>query len=201
MLAKKIKQAQAARDEFNAEVQADPEVQLMAAWVAADGENATYKDVEKIHMALKRLPNPDGITVLKCNIESMLISSCVSGKGSRVISEHEVECMRKRYDYENLSELERAHVDRIILCWLRLLKCEAERAGYDKGSHLISHIELSEKQLQLAHSRYMRALEQLAKVQFLMSRTNTKRLAAVREALKPQQSEPGQLIEMRSSAG
>jgi hypothetical protein len=200
MSAKSIKEEKTSREAFKAEADADPEVQFIASWYKADDEKATEADAAKVRIALKNLPNPEVVEILKQNVERMLIKSCVSGRGSRVISEHEIECMRKRYDYENLSELERAHVDRIILCWLRLLKCEAERAAYDKGSHLISHIELAEKHLQLAHTRYMRALEQLAKVQFLMSRTNQKRLAAVREAMKPQQDQQGQLIEMRPVA-
>jgi hypothetical protein len=198
-LAKTVKDEKAARKAIEAEAQADPEITYLAAWYHADDEKATPADVDKVRHAIRRLPNPEIANVLKRNVERLLIEVCVTGKGSRVVVENEVACMRKRYEYENLSELERAHVDRIVLCWLRVQRCEAERTAYDKGSHMISHVELAEKQLQLAHSRYMRALEQFAKVQFLMSRTNMKRLAAVREALKPQHEHPGKVIEMKAA--
>jgi hypothetical protein len=174
-------------------------LEYIAAWYHGDDEKATDGDAEKVRQAIKKLPNRETATILKRNVDRVLIGACVSGKGSQVIVENEIECMRERYDYENLSELERAHVDRIVLCWLRVQTCEAERVAYNRGTHIMTHIEHAEKQLQMAHGRYMRALEQLAKVQFLMSRTNMKRLAAVREALKPQQEQPGRVIEMKAA--
>ena len=181
----------------------DVTAQLLEAWHRADSDKATDNDVAQVRALLKRHPDRDHIVILGYSVEDALIKSCLSDKkGSRVVAENETENMRKRFDYENASGIERALIDRIVVCWLRVQRCEMERVMYDSpGHHRIVEIELVEKHLHMAHSRYLRAIEELAKVQFLMSRTNMSRLAAVRAAMKradaPQQ-EPGKVLEMKA---
>jgi hypothetical protein len=145
-------------------------------------------------------PDTDKLDILRT--EGLLLSLCFGNQGLGRIIEHEVAELRKGFDYENSSGVERALIDRVVLCWMRLQKWEFTRTSFDvAGSHPKADIEFVEKHLHLAHARYLGAIEELAKVRFLMSRTNPTRLAAVRAAMKPEvapQQEPGKLLEMKA---
>jgi hypothetical protein len=179
----------------------DKEIQFIAAWYHADDEKATAADADKVRELLNQLPDSDSIGVLASRVESMLVNNCMSGKGSRVVLAHEIKQMRKEFGYDEATCIEKALIDRIVLCWLRVQRCEMLRAAADRGSQLLTHLEFYDKQLHRAHSRYMKSIEELAKVQFLMSRTNTARLAAVRAAMKGEgdtaRQEMGKLLPMK----
>ena len=179
----------------------DRDVELLAAWYHADGEENADAYASKLRQAIKNHPQRDSFEVVRPAVERELIRASISGKGSQVVAENEMATLRQQFEYENSSGVERALIDRIVLCWLRLQKCEMSRTGYDKGTQFLDHIELSEKHLHMAHARYLRSIEELVKVRFLMSRTNPARLAAVRAALKGEdapQQEPGKLLELKA---
>ena len=180
----------------------DRAAELIAAWYHADGDGKdATANADKLRQMIREHPDPDSITILSGLVEGALMDGCVRGQGSRIVLDNELDVMRRQFDYDNSSGVERALIDRIVLCWLRLQICERRRAGFDKpGSHIIAHIELAERQLHMAHTRYLRAIEELAKVRFLMSRTNMHRLQAVRDGMKKaeRQQEPGKVLEMRA---
>ena len=180
----------------------DRAAELIAAWYHADGDGKdATANADKLRQMIREHPDPDSITILSGLVEGALMDGCVRGQGSRIILDNELDVMRRQFDYDNSSGVERALIDRIVLCWLRLQKCEMSRTGYDKGTQFLDHIELSEKHLHMAHARYLRSIEELVKVRFLMSRTNPARLAAVRAALKGEdapQQEPGKLLELKA---
>jgi hypothetical protein len=129
-------------------------------------------------------------------IEGLLLALCLGSQGLAKIADHEIAELRKGFDYENSSGIEKALIDRIVLCWMRLQKWEFARTAFDvAGSHPKADIEFVEKQLHLAHNRYLRAIEELAKVRFLMSRTHPVRLQAARDAAK---REPGRVLELKA---
>jgi hypothetical protein len=179
----------------------DREVGLLAAWYHADGKGKdAAAHADKLREAIKNHPDPDSFTVLASLVQGVLIDACISGQGSQVVLENELAVLRRQFDYENASGMERALIDRIVHCWLRLQICERRRAYYDQpGSYILVHIEQAEKNLHRAHNRYMQSIEELAKVRFLMSRTNPVRLQAVRETMKKEpQQEPGKLLELKA---
>lgn len=175
----------------------DKEIEFIAAWYKADDEKATAADADKVRELLRQLPRSDSIEVLASRVEIMLINNCLSGKGSRVILEHETKQMRKKFGYDEATGIEKALIDRIVLCWLRLQRCEMLRAAADRGSQFFSHLEFYDKQVDRAHSRYMKSIEELAKIQFLMSRTPPIRLAVVREAMKGGQ-QPAKMLPLKA---
>jgi len=180
----------------------DRDVELLAAWYHADGEKDADTHAGKLREAIRNHPERHTIEVVRPAVERELINGFTSGKGSQVVAANEMATLRQQFDYENSSGVERALIDRIVLCWLRLQICERRRAGFDQpGSHIITHIELAEQHLHMAHTRYVRAIEELAKVRFLMSRTDMARLQAVRDALKREDApkqEPGKVLEMKA---
>ena len=55
-------------------------------------------------------------------------------------------------------------IERIMLLWVRLLWCEHYNTGYTQGGVVIRDSEFADKQLARAHTRYVKALESLAKL-------------------------------------
>jgi hypothetical protein len=172
--------------------------EFIAAWYHADSEKATAADVDKVQHLLSQLTDSDSIGVLASRVESMLISNCMSGKGSRVVLAHEIKQMRKNLGYDEATGIEKVLIDRIVLCWLRVQRCEMLRAAVDRGSQLLTHLEFYDKQLHRAHSRYLKSIEELAKIQFLMSRTHPSRLAVVRDALKGSDPPPAKVLLLKA---
>lgn len=185
-----------AKQEYNPVLKQNAE--FIAAWFKADDEKATAADGDKVRQLLRELPSSDSVGVLASRVESMLINNCMSGKGSRIVLEHEVKQMRKKFGYDEATGIEKALIDRIILCWLRVQRCEMLRAAADQGSQFFSHLEFYDKQLHRAHSRYMKSIEELAKIQFLMSRTAPARLAAVRDAMKGDEPTPAKVLSLKA---
>lgn len=181
---------------------ADTAARFIGAWFKADEDNATAADVSKVQDMMRRMPGSqlERLAVLRPRVESMLIRNNLSGQGSQIVLENEIKQMRKSFGYDEASGVERLLMDRIILCWLRVQRAEMIRAAAEKTAPTMQ-IAAYDKLLHQAHNRYLKSIEELTRVQFLMSRTNMKRLAAVREALKPQprQEQPGQVIEMRAA--
>jgi hypothetical protein len=153
-------------------------------------------DVAEVERLIRILPDGGKIALLSATVEGGLINANFKGKGSKVLVRHEVESMRGGLNYEESSGIERLMIDRIINCWLSLCLRERELSTYDEGQHMIKHVEFAEARMQKAHARYLKAVEQLAKIRFLMSRTNPARLTAVREVLQPGKAQPYKIHEV-----
>jgi hypothetical protein len=165
--------------------------------VARADKDGKYSDVAEVENLISVLPDSGKIALLSATVESGLINANFKGKGSQVLVRHEIGSMRGGLNYEESSGIERLMIDRIINCWLSLSLRERELSLYDDGcEHLIKHVELAESRMQKAHARYLKAVEQLAKIRFLMSRTNPARLAAVREVLQPGKGWPYKIHEV-----
>jgi hypothetical protein len=75
--------------------------------------------------------------------------------------------MRQGIGYETTPELERALIDHVVLCWLRVQKIEfaytqvmAESSTFERGAYW-------ERRLTAAQGRYLRVCESLARVRRL----------------------------------
>jgi len=93
------------------------------------------------------------------------------GKGVDLLATTEyVEAMRRDLGYEKASALERGLIEHIVMCWLRL--CRAERL-YTQWTAKEWHYDLGDAQdrmLSAAQSRYLRAVEALARMRRLSVR-------------------------------
>lgn len=154
------------------------------------------KEIKAEENTVKVIADPKDTT------ERLLLCFCMGSQALGRIADYEIAELRKGFDYEDSCGVEKALIDHIVLCWMRHRKWEFNRATFDiEGSHSFESIAFVERQLHLAHTRYLGAIEELVKVRFLMSRTNMARLQVVREGMKrkdqPQQ-EPGKVLEMKA---
>jgi hypothetical protein len=78
--------------------------------------------------------------------------------------EREYETRRDNLGWANAGPMERLMIERIMLCWLRLLWVENYNGSFMKASVYMRESEYADKQLARAHSRYVKAVESLAKL-------------------------------------
>jgi hypothetical protein len=82
--------------------------------------------------------------------------------------------MKAELGYETSSFAERLLIDEVCLRWLRLQSMENAHEHTTSGSHSLAVGLYMDRRLHLAHQRYMRAIETLAKVRKLIVGTQTK---------------------------
>jgi hypothetical protein len=87
--------------------------------------------------------------------------------GNFELFEREYEKNRDELGWKDASPIERLMIERVMLCWMRLLWCEHYDAGFMQGGVSMRESEYADKQLARAHSRYVRALESLARLRLL----------------------------------
>jgi hypothetical protein len=84
--------------------------------------------------------------------------------GNFELLEREYNAKRNNLGWANASSIERLLIERIMLCWLRLLWCENYNGNFMQASIPIRESEYADKQFARAHSRYVKAVESLAKL-------------------------------------
>lgn len=75
---------------------------------------------------------------------------------------------RRELGYENAGAMERALIDHVLLCKLRLEICEYKYTSLQKESMTFAKAEYWERKLSATQRRYLRSCETLAKVRKLM---------------------------------
>jgi hypothetical protein len=78
--------------------------------------------------------------------------------------EREYETRRDSLGWAKASPIERLMIERIMLCWLRLIWCENYNGTFMQASVYLRESEYADKQFARAHSRYVKAIESLAKL-------------------------------------
>lgn len=84
--------------------------------------------------------------------------------GNFELLEREYYTKRNYLGWADAAPIERLMIERIMLCWLRLLWCENYNGSFMQPSVYMRESEYADKQLSRAYSRYVKALESLAKL-------------------------------------
>lgn len=90
--------------------------------------------------------------------------------GSGLITEamtRQMQAMRDGMGYATAPEMERTLIDHVVLCWLRLHKAEWSYTQVTAESITLARADFWERKLTQAQTRYLRAIETLARVRRL----------------------------------
>src|SRR5207302_9948547 len=99
---------------------------------------------------------------------SSLINS-LAGKraGCQAILRGQYVDLLKKLGFFDAEPLEELMINRVAMCWLRLVVAETACALMLEGSHPISHREYFDKELTRAHRRYTSAIEALSRLRVI----------------------------------
>lgn len=96
-----------------------------------------------------------------------VITSIVQGTTTVEAVRRNARTMRDDMGYKSAPELERALIDHVVLCWLRLQKVEYSYSAQMAGSLTFAQADYWERRLTTAQHRYLKACESLARVRRL----------------------------------
>jgi hypothetical protein len=109
--------------------------------------------------------------------------------GNVELLEREYKDRRDKLGWQEAGELERLLIERVLLCWLRLLWAENYAAALMRPEVRMKESLYAEKLLAGAHSRYVKACESLAKMRAMALATDLLR----EKAGKPERAEKRRL--------
>jgi hypothetical protein len=106
----------------------------------------------------------DKVGLISNSVRSAIIRK-LSGEaeGTRVSLKYEYEAFIKRLSSEDDSPLERLMIERIGMCWLRVLYAENACTMLMGTTQTFKQFEFADRQLGRAHARYVKAVESLAR--------------------------------------
>ena len=85
------------------------------------------------------------------------------------VNEHTIQ-VKQQLGYDASNALEKAMIDHVLVCWLRLAETEMKYEALQAENNVtITRQEHWEKRLAMAQHRYLKAVESLAKVRRLLS--------------------------------
>jgi hypothetical protein len=103
-------------------------------------------------------------TIIANSIEHGVMLKITAEPGHFELFEREYNLRRDDLGWQDASPLERLMIERVMLLWVRLLWCENYNAGYMQGGVVMRESEFADKQYARAHTRYVKAIESLAKL-------------------------------------
>jgi hypothetical protein len=131
----------------------------------ANRGKANGPEVKELSKFLDEHPDlASGINLMAHSVKHTVMLKIVPEAGHLELFEREYDRRRDELGWKDASTIERLMIERIMLLWVRLLWCENYNAGYMKGGVVMSESEFADKQLARAHSRYVKAVESLAKL-------------------------------------
>jgi hypothetical protein len=105
------------------------------------------------------------VRLVSASIEGALEGMLTGGSAvSATFLDQEIKEVRAGLGYAEASEIERMMIDRVVLCWLRVLYAEWRLSILQSRTCAIRELELAERSLLLAHTRHIRAVEALARL-------------------------------------
>lgn len=130
--------------------------------------------------------NPPDVGVwrgLSTMIESSLCHLLSESQGTRAMIDIEIKAMRDAMGYDESSEIEKLMINRVMMCWLRVMQAEQAYTAVNKGGGMIAHIEFGQRSLMRANNQYARAVESLARVRVLAQRIGSEQRPKAKLAL------------------
>ena len=102
--------------------------------------------------------------VLAHSVKHAIMRKITQEPGHFELFEREYKLRRDNLGWADAGPVERLLIERIMLCWLRLLWCENYNGSFMQSSVYMKESEYADKQLARAHSRYVKAVESLARL-------------------------------------
>ncbi len=150
--------------------------------VKANQAKPESKDVRELRRFLDQHPELwRDLDVIASSVRSAMVHKTVSGEGHAELLNREYHAHEERLGWREADGLEKLLIERVLLCWMRLLWAENYNAALMGPGHSIKECEFADRTLLLAHNRFLRACEALGRVQRLTGKVERpkKRLNAL----------------------
>jgi hypothetical protein len=162
-----------------------PLYQLAILIERANRGKANGPEVEELRKFIDEHPDiANKHCVVAYSVRLGLMRKVSKEPGNFELFEHEYELRRDQLGWKEASPLERLMIERIMLCWVRLLWTEHYNGSFMQPSIPMRESEYADKMFSRAYNRYVKAIESLAKL---------RQAEAITKAAKAQAS----LLEMK----
>lgn len=91
-------------------------------------------------------------------LEGQLKDKISTSAGTSAMVEIETRGMRESFGYDSATEIEKLMINRVVMCWLRVMMAENYLSQTRKESNLVTAWEFAERSLMRANSKYIRAV-------------------------------------------
>jgi hypothetical protein len=143
--------------------------------ILANEANRDKKQVPKLREFLQENPDIVGnLQSVSVTIRESLVEKFIAGDGSRLLVKKYMDELEDRLRGDEPTPIEKLLIEAVLFCWLRLQHAENAKTLLMNEEHRFIDMEFADKMLSKAHSRYLRALTALAKVQDLNAREKKK---------------------------
>jgi hypothetical protein len=133
--------------------------------------NDNKKNVGKLRAFISENPElPGKVTSNAYTIRLNLLEKVVGGDGSRLLAQKNLQALEDRLRGDEPTQIDKLLIEAVLCCWLRLQHAENAKTLLMNEEHRFVDMEFADKMLSKAHSRYLRALTALARVQNLTAR-------------------------------
>jgi hypothetical protein len=114
--------------------------------------------------------NPAFAPLIDMNAEALegIIKAWQHGAGNQELTKASAKKTRGDMGYKEAGPVERLLIDRVVLCWLRLLYAESYCTATSKPGTTFKEADLGERSLSRAHNRFLRAVEALERYRVLI---------------------------------
>ena len=154
--------AGAAKGKAQADVDTPDDLRALISRV--DTAKPASKDVEALRVALQK----GGINYVAALTGRALVKELINGMApsasARAVVSAEVEELQNSLGYREGSPVERALIDHIGVCWVRLQLAEHVLSSVTSGQHALSDGRYREMRVTEAQTRYLRALALLERL-------------------------------------
>ncbi len=147
--------------------------EAMALIKRTDRENPSPQDIEALQQVFADVPEIYRMHGnLNRQVFAQILKKAAGGSGfSRAAAERYVAEMKTELGFETSTFLEKMLIEEILMRWVRLQVAEYDHKNTTYESHAHAAGLYSDKRLDAAQKRYLRAVETLAKVRRLIART------------------------------
>ena len=157
-----------------------PSYQLAILVERANRGKANGPEIEELRRFIDEHPDiANKHCVVAYSVRLGLMRKVSKEAGNFELFEREYEMRRDQLGWKQASPIEQLMIERIMLCWVRLLWMEHYNGSFMQPSVRMRESEYADKMLSRAYNRYVKAIESLAKL---------RQAEAITEAAKAQAS-------------
>lgn len=138
----------------------------------ADSDKLTEQQRSEVQQALNQYPElASQMADVSRLVRLRILKRLHNGESGRLAADHLAKQIATNLGYEGASQIERLLIDNVVLQWTRWQAIEWRyQVSIYEESVTLSLAEHWERRLSLTQARYLKALESLARVRWLLSR-------------------------------
>lgn len=145
---------------------------FMALVARIDKDDPKPEDLKALSKEMEAKPKIyRSIGNVQQKVFDQILCGAITTTSQREITKKYIAEMKAELGYQESSFVEKMLIEEIVTRWLRLASIEIAYQNVTNSSHSIEEGMYIEKRLDLAHKRFLRSMETLAKVRKLIGQT------------------------------